>query len=177
CDDNNKITADSFNYETQECENMIDLKIFPEPFVVNGVYDSSNAFVFGKCGAKEQSAGMDVIDKMFLEESTTSTAGTVSQVIGYDILAEPEKRHNYNLIFVGGPCCNYLVKDIFGIGCLDWIDEFKKDESFIILTKNGEDKVALLVAGYTSDDTVATAEVLANYEDYDLTGTNFLLKE
>lgn len=80
---------------------------------------------------------------------------------------------SYNLILVGGPCANDLVSDVFGLTCDGWA--LAEGEAMLRMAANG-DNVALLVAGTTEDDTIRAASVVANYEDYALSGTENLVK-
>lgn len=83
---------------------------------------------------------------------------------------------NYNLILVGGPCVNNAIAAVSGLGmakCEDWT--MKAGEGIIKLAANGN-KVAMLVAGTTADDTRRAAKVVANYKDYTLAGTSVTVK-
>jgi hypothetical protein len=83
---------------------------------------------------------------------------------------------NYNLIIVGGPCVNNAIAAVSGFGmakCEDWT--MKAGEGIIKLAANGN-KVAMLVAGTTADDTRRAAKVVANYKDYTLAGTSVTVK-
>ncbi|MBD3318277.1 S-layer protein, partial [Candidatus Woesearchaeota archaeon] len=75
-----------------------------------------------------------------------------------------------NMILVGGPCANDLAKEFMGnpANCAEGFEEGKGIAKVMDLS-NG--KVALLVAGYSAEDTRAAAKVLANYKDYPLSGT------
>ena len=58
----------------------------------------------------------------------------------------------------------------------EWKDgwSFEEGEAVIKLVDNG-DKVALLVAGTSADDTRRAATALANYGSYDLSGTEVMV--
>lgn len=67
-----------------------------------------------------------------------------------------------NMIVVGGPCANTVAAEL--LGNPDVCGEgFEPGKAMIKSFEDG-DKVALLVAGYEADDTVAATRVLANYE-------------
>ncbi len=83
---------------------------------------------------------------------------------------------DYNLIVVGGPCANDIVEKLnFGYTCEGFREAFSEGEAVIKLADNG-DKVAVLVAGYTALDTQRAGKVLANYKNYDLKGTEVVVK-
>ena len=56
--------------------------------------------------------------------------------------------------------------------CDGW--SFQEGEAAVKLVDNG-DKVALLIAGTSADDTRRAAKALANYGDYSFTGTEALV--
>ncbi len=77
---------------------------------------------------------------------------------------------DYNVVAVGGPCANDVVARIAGFPtCDSYRSMYKDGEAIIQLAENGEN-VALLVAGYNAIDTRKAGKVLANWEDYDLSG-------
>lgn len=73
-----------------------------------------------------------------------------------------------NAIVVGGPCVNTAAADLMG-NPEDCAEGFEEGKALVKLFESG-DNVALLVAGYTGEDTRQACQVLANYEDYDLSG-------
>ncbi|MBW3017775.1 hypothetical protein KY325_01295, partial [Candidatus Woesearchaeota archaeon] len=73
-----------------------------------------------------------------------------------------------NAIVVGGPCVNTAAADLLG-NPEDCTEGFTEGEAMIKLFASG-DNVAMLVAGYTGDDTRQAAAVVAEYEKYDLSG-------
>ena len=111
--------------------------------------------------------------------STTSGSGgetcTVADITPVSMLDnEVTTATRYNLILVGGPCANNLVETLdFGVTCAGW--DLNEGESLIKLADNG-DNVAMLVAGTTALDTRRAAKVIANYNDYTLSGTEALVK-
>jgi len=64
-----------------------------------------------------------------------------------------------NLIVVGGPCVNTVAAELMGSPS-DCSEGFTPGVARIKLFENG-DSVAMLVAGYSADDTVLAGEVLA----------------
>jgi len=83
---------------------------------------------------------------------------------------------NKNLILVGGPCVNKLTAEALGLpypscGAASTIPE---NAAMIKLVENafGGGKVALVVAGWNAENTVAACKVLQQYDEYaDLEGT------
>ncbi|MBW3014380.1 S-layer protein [Candidatus Woesearchaeota archaeon] len=73
-----------------------------------------------------------------------------------------------NAIVVGGPCVNTAAADLMG-NPEDCAEGFEEGKALIKLFESGGN-VALLVAGYSGEDTRQACQVLANYEDYDLSG-------
>ncbi|MFH1915714.1 MAG: hypothetical protein ABIJ21_00475 [Nanoarchaeota archaeon] len=71
-----------------------------------------------------------------------------------------------NLIVVGGPCVNTIAQELMGNpeNCAEGFEPGKA------VIKLYDSKNALLVAGYGWQDTLGAAYVLADYEDYDLSG-------
>ena len=102
--------------------------------------------------------------------STSYTPQAVSPVS--KLASEISSASTYNLILVGGPCANDLVDDLFEYTCDGW--SFEEGEAVIKLVDNG-DKVALLVAGTSADDTRRAATALADYASYELTGTEVMV--
>ncbi|MBD3209544.1 hypothetical protein GF367_03955, partial [Candidatus Woesearchaeota archaeon] len=70
------------------------------------------------------------------------------------------------LIAVGGPCVNTVAMDLMGDPevCTEGFSEGKAK------IKLWESQNAIMVAGMLAEDTTGAAQVLAAYEDYDLSG-------
>ncbi len=86
--------------------------------------------------------------------------------------SEVSSPEDYNLILVGGPCANTLVEELFDYTCDGW--SFEEGEAVVKLVDNGE-KVALLVAGTSADDTRRASKAIASYTDYEFSGTEALV--
>jgi hypothetical protein len=92
-----------------------------------------------------------------------------------DIDAEVEAaKLNKNLILVGGPCVNKLTAEALGLsyptcGAASTVPE---NAAMIKLIENafGGGKVALVVAGWNAENTVAACKVLQQYDEYALSG-------
>lgn len=111
--------------------------------------------------------------------------GTSSTVSGGDVTyvavavtpvtklaSEVSDASDYNLILVGGPCANTLVEELFDYTCDGW--SFEDGEAVVKMADNG-DKVAMLVAGTSADDTRRASKAIANYADYEFSGTEALV--
>jgi len=109
--------------------------------------------------------------------STTVTSGTTSYITAEitpatKLASEISNNGDYQLIVVGGPCANDLVEDLFDLTCDGW--SFETGEAIVKLAENG-DKVAMLIAGTSADDTRRAAKAVANYAAYTLSGTEVLV--
>ena len=74
-----------------------------------------------------------------------------------------------NAVVVGGPCANSAAAALMGDPA-DCTAGFEPGKALIKLFEHG-DNVAVLVAGYDAIDTRRASRVLANYKDYDLSGS------
>jgi len=105
-------------------------------------------------------------------EAVTSSTGSVVvnkiDVGSTKFDSEVDSVSAQNVIAVGGPCVNTVSADLLG-NPADCTAGFEVGKAMVKLFANG-DNVALLVAGFTGEDTRAASKVMANYEDYDLSG-------
>ncbi len=76
-----------------------------------------------------------------------------------------------NLILVGGPCANPRARDVKGVTEETCAEGYESGKALIELIDTGAGNVALLIAGAGAADTRAATTVMANYGDYELTGT------
>ena len=104
------------------------------------------------------------------DDGTTYEAVEVTPVT--KLASEVGSASDYNLILVGGPCANSLVEDLFAYTCDGW--SFQEGEAVVKLVDNG-DKVAMLVAGTTADDTRRAAKAVADYASYDFSGSEVMV--
>jgi len=74
-----------------------------------------------------------------------------------------------NLIMVGGPCANAAANVIMGSPS-NCVEGFEPGKGTLKLYEN-DGYVALLVAGYSAQDTRAASAILSEYEKYILEGT------
>jgi hypothetical protein len=87
--------------------------------------------------------------------------------VGIGVLDSDVRLGQGNLIVVGGPCVNTIAMELMG-NPEECAEGFEPGKAVIKLY---EDQNALLVAGHGWEDTLGAAYVLADYEDYDMAGT------
>ncbi|MFC1749316.1 hypothetical protein ACFL2V_10970 [Pseudomonadota bacterium] len=80
-----------------------------------------------------------------------------------------------NVISIGGPCVNKISSEIMGSPAV-CSEGFTEGQAIIKLVENG-DKLALMVAGWSGDDTRRATTVLAKYDEYaaQLVGTEVVV--
>lgn len=101
---------------------------------------------------------------------TGVTTQTVNKIpVGLAVLDSAAESMNKNMIVVGGPCVNTIAAELAEnpASCTEGYEEGKAKLKYY--TRNG--KVALLVAGYSAQDTLGASYVLAHPETYDATLT------
>jgi len=110
--------------------------------------------------------------------STTSAGGEATGLVKVDVGSavldtEVADWEAQNVIVVGGPCVNRVAAALMGLSYPSdaCADDFVEGKAKIKLFE--DENVALLVAGYSGDDTRRACIVLKNYADYaaDLVGT------
>jgi len=104
--------------------------------------------------------------------SVASASGTSKEInpipVGMGVLDKDVTVGDENLIVVGGPCANTVAADLLG-NPDPCAEGFEQGKAMLKLFESG-DKVSLLVAGYEAMETQGACRVLADYEDYDLSG-------
>lgn len=114
-------------------------------------------------------------------EASTSevSATTVSTVIPISVSAvkldtEVSNPTAKNIVAVGGPCANSVVAELMGnpADCSTALG-IESGQALIKLFENG-DYVAVVVAGQDAMDTRLASQIVANWEDYDLSGTEMI---
>jgi len=107
--------------------------------------------------------------------STTSAGGEIGGLTQVDVASamldsEVIDWTATNVIVVGGPCVNTVAAELMG-NPADCAAGFEEGKAKIKLFE--DENVALLVAGYSADDTRRACTVMKNYKDYaaDLVGT------
>lgn len=105
--------------------------------------------------------------------TSTQTGGSGGSVVvnpvavGIAVLDNEVTLGSDNLIVVGGPCVNNIAAELLG-NPADCAAGFEPGKAIIELF---DSQNALLVAGYSAQDTLGAAYVLADYEEYSLSGT------
>ena len=88
--------------------------------------------------------------------------------VGLAVLDSDAEALDKNMIVVGGPCANTVAAELMGDPA-DCTEGFEAGKAMVkFFDRSG--KAALLVAGFGADDTLGAAYVLADYEDYALSG-------
>jgi hypothetical protein len=114
-------------------------------------------------------------------EATTSEAMTSTSVsiIPISVSAvkldtEVSSPDSKNIVAVGGPCANSVVAELMGnpSDCSTALG-IESGQALIKLFENG-DYVALVVAGQDAMDTRLAAQIVSNWEDYDLSGDEMI---
>lgn len=107
--------------------------------------------------------------------ATTSAGGetcTIKQVTPTNLRdTEVTDVTRFNAVFVGGPCADPLVEDVFGVTCSDW--PLQAGEAMVKLVANGN-KLAMLVAGTEAIDTQRAAKAIRS-KAVSLSGTEVVL--
>ena len=104
-----------------------------------------------------------------LGESGALSADKVNPIaVGLAVLdTEAPAVGSTNMIVVGGPCVNTVAAELMG-NPEDCAEGFTPGKAVI---KFYESRKALLVAGYSAQDTLGASYVLADSSDYDLSGS------
>ena len=114
------------------------------------------------------------------EASTSETStNVVTTIVPISISAvkldtEVSSVTNNNIVAVGGPCANSVVAELMGnpADCGTALG-IESGQALIKLFENG-DYVALVVAGQDAMDTRLAAQIVSNWEDYDLSGDEMI---
>lgn len=144
----------------------LDLNEFPNMFIKDG---SINALVIVGKAAKAE----DVLGAIDIVVMLQNKAGNKKLDIAR-LDSEVETLSTQNTIIVGGPCANSAAAKLMGYpkNCLEG---FEMGKSIIRLYQFENGKIAMLVAGTVALDTRRATYVLANYQDYNLSGTNMII--
>jgi len=140
-----------------------DLSQFPKMFVRAGKADI--VVIVGKAADAEDVVGAIDIVTMLQYETGQNRKLDVARLD-----SEVEDLYAENSIVVGGPCANAAAARLLGFpeNCLEG---FEVGSSIIRLFEFPNNRKSILVAGMTAIDTRRATAVLANYDDYNLSGT------
>ncbi|MFW6025390.1 MAG: hypothetical protein ACOCRX_03525 [Candidatus Woesearchaeota archaeon] len=130
-------------------------------------------FILGSnAHAKDVVSAIDIATKMqFYQDSVRHRSlGNIAFLDN-----EISNLHDQNSIVVGGPCINSAAAELldFPIDCRAGLSP---GDSLIKLFEFGN-TYSLLIAGYHADDTRRASSVLANHEDYNLSGRSIEVYE
>jgi hypothetical protein len=81
---------------------------------------------------------------------------------------------DHDLIVIGMPCENSLVRDMLGIekeDCADFLSPGRAMLRLVIESNNEH----IVLAGYTEEDTAKASDLLINHKNYDLDGTELMI--
>lgn len=101
--------------------------------------------------------------------ASSETSKEVNPIaVGMGVLDEDATVGDENLIVVGGPCANTVAAELLG-NPEDCTEGFEEGKAKIKAFDSGS-KTSVLVAGYSAQDTQGASRVLADFEDYALSG-------
>lgn len=136
------------------------LENYPVPLIMGGVA-SGKIIVGDEASSKDVAAATEISRSLsFIPVSLASEATDVK---------------NINSILVGLPCTNKAMAIIFG-QTQNCNEELEVGEGLIQLY-SFNDKLTIVVRGYSSDEVRNAASVLANYQDYNLVGTKVKVRK
>jgi len=141
----------------------VDLSEFPGIFTNDKDINKNVAIIVGKAAKTEDTIGAIDIATMLSKE--TSKNLDIAKMDN-----EVKSLSSYNSIVVGGPCANGAAAKLRGYpeNCLEG---FEIGKAILKFYEFDNGNIALLVAGTTALDTRRATYVLANYQDYELKGT------
>lgn len=140
-------------WDTSATTGPYDLEIvWPDAQLVGQAFVTS-----GEVKATVVGSGSAALSVQKIEVGTAKLASEIS-----DVAAQ-------NLILVGGPCANAAAAEVMG-NPEDCTEGFEEGKAMVKLYDTGSGNVAMLVAGYSALDTRRASRVVANYEDYELSG-------
>jgi len=144
----------------------LDLKNFPQMFIKNDQIDA--IIVVGRSAKAEDVLGSVDVSVMLQNEVNVKQA-TMAKLDN-----EVGSLSAYNSIVIGGPCANSAAAKLLDYpkNCLEGYDVGK---GYIKLFEWSNGNIAMLVAGTTAIDTRRTTHILANYDEYNLTGTSLVV--
>ncbi len=149
------------------------------------VEDEDNEYV-DMIYSDEETSGSVYIGSDASKTTTTETGETVQFTkieVGAAVLDNSITNLNQNLIVIGGPAINKVTAQLLGkpypsFGTDSGIEQ---NTGMLKLVEQTDGSVAVIVAGWEADDTQRAARVLAESDNYDLsgnmikiTGTNML---
>ncbi|MBT7930317.1 hypothetical protein HN698_00175, partial [Candidatus Woesearchaeota archaeon] len=170
-------TSEAATAFQDEDEEEDDIELAMTDYGTRVTYDTDN-----KDYIKLEYPDQEVYGNVFVSPTGASTTG-VSEIGGVStvtlnrmtvgaakLASEVGNVAAQHLIVVGGPCANSVAAEVMGQSGDMCADGFEEGKAIIKLYEQGS-KVALVVAGYSALDTRRASRVLANYNMYQLSGT------
>ncbi len=149
--------VDDFETEVYNLPVGNDLSDYPTMFLTEGKFNG--LFVVG-----ESAAPIDVLS-MIDVAVFFATLGYYEPSMGATKLdSEIASVPAQNLIVVGNPCVNTVAAELLGFPS-DCTEGFEPGKAKIQLFQHANGNYALLIAGYSGEDTRLAAKVLANYPE------------
>lgn len=141
------------------------LDSYPYPFVKNNQFNFQGVY-----GEKSPGSDIAAFSDIFAGLAVNAPTDKPKSLMNPNELLD----YNQNLIILGNPCDNSLVKSYLNY---DNCKEFPYDKGEAIIKLIQKDKKSILiVSGATPDDTLMAAKVLSNYIDYALKGDFIVVK-
>ncbi|MFH1850057.1 MAG: hypothetical protein ABH879_07810 [archaeon] len=179
CDDLNSCTDDYYDYSGGECVHDYDT-----PCCGNGVCDGSESCntcpLDCRCRLTADLSDYPdifsgtpviIVGDTAPAEDVLSAANIGTPLNAQSVLAsEIDSITGKNIISIGNPCDNRHTHAL--LGRPDCASVLAMNQAEIRLLANGDDAVAMLVMGYTSEDTRRASLALVDPDRYDLSGTD-----
>ena len=145
-----------------DCKTLdIDLSDYPTPFIKNG---KLNAYII--VGAKATSLEVVANTELLAGIEFTSRIGDYApDILDTDLNSIADK----NAILIGNPCNNKFIAKLSPYDT-DCLEEYEQGEAILKLFKTGTDTYALVVGGYSGQDTRRAAQFLGNHKNKNLKG-------
>jgi len=122
---------------------------------------------------EEQAYGNVFLTPLSAEISSSGALSSAEKInaipVGIGVLDVDAMDLNKNMIVVGGPCVNEVSADLEGTEG-DCSEGYQQGTAKLKMFNWGG-KAALLVAGFSAQDTLGASYVLAEYDKYNLSGT------
>lgn len=142
---------------TQDTEDKDDVTV---TYSADELY--ANVFV-SPAGADVKRAAVGAVNVQRIEVGSAKLASEVGSL------------ESQNTLIVGGPCANAKAAEVLGVTADNCLEGAPEENTAVIKLHEMGESVAILVNGYGADDTRRASRVLANYDDYSLTGTEVVV--
>src|SRR3989344_3515765 len=134
---------------------------YPNFFIQNK--DRPLAFVVG-----EKAPASDVLALIQISSSLQSLANSKNfgtTIMDNELLKDINILNSYNIIAVGNPCENEIVEEFSSYKCRN---VYELDKYAVVEIKNNNNHAVLLINAQYDEARRTAADVLGNYEDYDI---------